>query len=69
LHGELKEEIYMDQPECFVVPCKEYLVCKLKMSLYGLNQYPRKWYKRFDSIMLARGFKRSQYDICFYEDC
>jgi hypothetical protein len=35
LHGELEEEIYMDQPEGFIVPGKEDLVCKLKMSLYG----------------------------------
>ena len=33
LHGELEEEIYMKQPEGFVVPGKEQLVCKLKKSL------------------------------------
>ncbi|KAK1631579.1 hypothetical protein QYE76_005894 [Lolium multiflorum] len=37
LHGELEEEIYMDQPEGFVVPGKEDLVCKLKRSIYGLK--------------------------------
>ncbi|KAK1613221.1 hypothetical protein QYE76_036894 [Lolium multiflorum] len=45
LHGELEEEIYMDQPEGYVVPGKEDLVCKLKRSLYGLKQSPRQWYK------------------------
>jgi hypothetical protein len=30
LHGELEEEIYMDQPEGFMVPGKENFVCKLK---------------------------------------
>ena len=50
----------------FVVPGKEDLVCKLKRSLYGLKQSPRQWYKRFDSFMLAHGFKRSQYDSCVY---
>jgi hypothetical protein len=66
LHGELEEDIYMDQPEGYVVPGKEDLVCKLKRSLYGLKQSPRQWYKRFDSFMLTHGFERSQYDSCVY---
>jgi hypothetical protein len=56
----------MDQPEGFIVPGKEDLVCKLKMSLYGLKQSPRQWYKRFDSFMLSHGFKRSEFDSCVY---
>jgi len=66
LHGELEEEIYMDQPEGFIVPGKEDLVCKLKRFLYGLKQSPRQWYKRFDSFMLSHGFKRSEFDSCVY---
>jgi hypothetical protein len=30
LHGDLEEEIYMKQPEGFVVKGKQELVCKLK---------------------------------------
>nr|ABA97036.1 retrotransposon protein, putative, Ty1-copia subclass [Oryza sativa Japonica Group] len=66
LHGELEEEIYMDQPEEFIIPSKEDYICKLKRSLYDLKQSPRQWYKRFDSFMLSRGFKRSEYDSCVY---
>ena len=66
LHGELEEDIYMDQPEGFVVPEKENLICRLKKSLYGLKQSPRQWYKRFDSFMLSHDFKRSDYDSCVY---
>ena len=64
LHGELKEDIYMQQPEGFVVSGKEDYVCLLKKSLYGLQQSPRQWYKRFDSFMTSHMFRRSSYDRC-----
>ena len=37
LHGDLHDEIYMQQLEGFVEKGKEKLVCKLKKSLYGLK--------------------------------
>jgi hypothetical protein len=45
---------------------KRRLVCKLKKSLYGLKQSPRKWYKKFDSFMMSQNFTRSEYDHCVY---
>ena len=37
LHGDLKEEIYMEQPKGFVASGQEPLVCRLRTSLYGLK--------------------------------
>jgi hypothetical protein len=66
LHGYLEEEIYMKQPEGFVVKGKKELVCKMKNSSYGLKQSPRMWYQKFDTYMLGLGFTRSKEDHCVY---
>ena len=41
LHGELEEQIFMPQPERFIIEGKEDHVCRLKKSLYDLKQSPR----------------------------
>ncbi|MCO5564143.1 hypothetical protein L7F22_017799 [Adiantum nelumboides] len=56
----------MKQPEGYVIPGKEHLVCKLNRSLYGLKQASRQWYKKFDAFMLKHGYKRSHADHCLY---
>lgn len=43
LHGELKETVYVTQPEGFEVQGSEGKVSKLHKSLYGLKQAPRAW--------------------------
>ena len=37
LNDDLKEEVYMKQPEDFIKKWNENLVCKLKKSIYGLK--------------------------------
>ena len=66
LHGDLEEEIYMEQPEGFQAPGKEDLVCRLKKSLYGLKQAPRQWYKKFESFMTEHKFMKTESDHCVF---
>ena len=66
LHGDLDEEIYMQQPEGFVLKGKEHLFCKLLKSLYDLKQSSRQWYQKFDAFMCSQGYKRSTEDPCLY---
>ncbi|GJU37178.1 zinc finger, CCHC-type containing protein [Tanacetum coccineum] len=66
LNGDLDEEIYMKQPEGFVVPGHESKVCKLKKSLYGLKQAPKQWHQKFDDVVLSNGFSLNQADKCVY---
>ena len=66
VHGKLEKDIYIQQPEGFVVSGKENYVCLLKKSFYGLKRSPMKWYKRFDSFMISHNFNRSTYDSYVY---
>uniref|UniRef100_A0A2N9IZW8 Reverse transcriptase Ty1/copia-type domain-containing protein n=1 Tax=Fagus sylvatica TaxID=28930 RepID=A0A2N9IZW8_FAGSY len=66
LNGDLDEEVYMDQPEGFVLPGNEKKVCKLVKSLYGLKQAPKQWHEKFDTVILANGFKHNGADKCVY---
>ena len=62
LHGELQEELYMEQPPGFVAQGESNLVCKLRRSLYGLKQSPRAWFSRFSTVLVEFGMIRSTSD-------
>eukprot|EP00253_Pinus_taeda_P035139 PITA_35139 len=64
LHGDLSEEIYMEQPHGFIQDSS--LVCRLKKSLYGLKQAPRAWYTKMDSFLLSQNFERCKSDPNVY---
>ncbi|GJT36029.1 retrovirus-related pol polyprotein from transposon TNT 1-94 [Tanacetum coccineum] len=65
-NGELDEEIYMQQPEGFVVKGQKHKVCKLVKSLYGLKQAPKQWHEKFDNTLLSNGFQINECDKCVY---
>ncbi|RVW16747.1 Retrovirus-related Pol polyprotein from transposon RE2 [Vitis vinifera] len=62
LHGDLAEEVYMEQPPGFVAQGESGLVCRLRRSLYGLKQSPRAWFGSFSSIVQEFGMLRSTAD-------
>ena len=66
LHGELAEEIYIEQPEGFIKPGHESSVCCLKKCLYGLKQSPRIWNQKFNSFLVKYGLQSSTADPCVY---
>ena len=66
LHGDLEEDIYMQQPQGYEVKGKENLVCMLKKSLYGLKKSPRQWYLKFDKFMTEQVYNICHSDHCVY---
>eukprot|EP00253_Pinus_taeda_P030100 PITA_30100 len=65
LHGDLHEEIYMEQPPGFIQPDSN-LVCRLKKSLYGLKQAPWACYAKMDNLLLDIGLSRCHSDNSVY---
>ena len=63
LHGNLDEEIYMEQPTGFEEGDKDD-VCLLQKTLYGLKQSPREWYKVLIQYLVDNGFRLLQSDVC-----
>jgi hypothetical protein len=66
LNGEIEEEVYIEQPDGFVIHEKESHVCRLKKTLYGLKQAPRAWYARIDGYLMSLGFNKSVVDPNLY---
>lgn len=66
LNGDLDEEVYMNQPQGFIMPGNENKVCKLIKSLYGLKQAPKQWHQMFDEVVLSSGYLLNQADKCVY---
>ncbi|GJQ96478.1 retrovirus-related pol polyprotein from transposon TNT 1-94 [Tanacetum coccineum] len=62
LNGELKEEVYVSQPEGFVDPDHLTHVYRLKKALYGLKQAHRAWYDTLSRFLLDNKFSKGAVD-------
>eukprot|EP00253_Pinus_taeda_P022897 PITA_22897 len=51
LNGDLEEEVYIEQPDGFILGNDPNLVRRLKKALYGLTQAPRAWYYHLDKYL------------------
>ncbi|GKA94576.1 retrovirus-related pol polyprotein from transposon TNT 1-94 [Tanacetum coccineum] len=62
LNGNLREEVYVSQPDGFVDPKNPNHVYKLKKALYGLKQAPRAWYDMLSSFLISKDFSKGSVD-------
>nr|GFB60395.1 retrovirus-related Pol polyprotein from transposon TNT 1-94 [Tanacetum cinerariifolium] len=62
LHGSLKEDVYVCQPEGFIDADHPSHVYKLKKALYGLKQAPRAWYDDLSTFLLQNNFFKGTID-------
>nr|GEX21351.1 hypothetical protein [Tanacetum cinerariifolium] len=62
LHGSLKEDVYVCQPEGFIDADHPSHVYKLKKALYGLKQAPRAWYDELSTFILQNHFFKGTID-------
>jgi hypothetical protein len=64
LHGELREEIYMNVSEGLDTDSNN--VLKLSKTIYGLVQSAREFYKKLISVLKSIGFKENKSDPCLF---
>ena len=64
LHGDLKEEIFMDCPKG--MDHKEDECVKLLKTLYGLVQSAKAFYRKLGEVLKSIGFEQSLTDPCLF---
>ena len=54
LNGDLKEEVYIEQPLGFVAQGGFGKMCRLNKAIYGLKQSTKAWFGKFNKAMLKQ---------------
>jgi len=62
LHGEIDEEVFVDQPLGYKHKGQESKVYRLKKALYGLKQASRALYSRIETYFVQEGFEKCPYE-------
>lgn len=66
LNGDLKETVYMEQPNGLKIKGKENYVFKLNKAIYGLKQASKAWYDKIDKALTDLQFRKSLSEPCVY---
>ncbi|KAK1408428.1 hypothetical protein QVD17_40194 [Tagetes erecta] len=66
LNGELKETVFVKQPDGYVKPGLEMKVYRLEKALYGLRQAPRAWNHKLNSVLMQLKFRRCELEQSVY---
>jgi hypothetical protein len=66
LNGKIEHEVFVEQPDGFVLHNNDTHFCKLRKAFYGLKKVPRVWYDRIDGFLKSSGFQKSDVDANLY---
>ncbi|GKB12364.1 retrovirus-related pol polyprotein from transposon TNT 1-94 [Tanacetum coccineum] len=62
LNGDLREDVYVSQPNMVVDIDNPNHVYKLKKAFYGLKQAPRAWYDMLSAFLISQDFSKGSVD-------
>jgi hypothetical protein len=65
-HGNLQQEVFMEEPTGFIDNHFPHHVCKLNKSIYGLKQAPKAWFTKLANTLLGLGFIESKVDYSLF---
>ena len=69
LHGELNEEVYVEQPKGYEIKGNEEKVYRLHKALYGLKQAPRAWFSRMEKYFTDEAFGKCPNEQTLFTKC
>nr|GEY05039.1 copia protein [Tanacetum cinerariifolium] len=65
-NGNLREKVYVSQPDGFVDQDNPNHVYNLKKALYGLKQASRAWYDMLSSFLISQDFSKGSVDLTLF---
>jgi hypothetical protein len=66
LNINIEQEVFVEQPDGFVLHKKGTHVYNLRKPLYGLKKSPRVWYDRIDGFLKSLGLHKNDADTNMY---